>query len=146
MRVFGISASILCAAVILSGCVEHEPTPMPMAQDAEAKGTKVAGMIDGFTPIATRAELLAVLDGKQFVRDDAWWRMTKEGRLYGQFGDAVVEGTWDWEDGAYCREFSVDSKPRPRGECQNILVKGNQLMFIKERGAGAKSVETLKPI
>ena len=55
----------------------------------------------------------------------------------------LVEGTWSWEDGFFCREGTAGGKPMKR-DCQKVEVKGKKLRLTRDNGQGKKVVYKLK--
>ena len=120
-------------------------------------GTIVAGCVAGEIPVETpeievsqsdfirvseRSQFIDIVDGKKFRNGSNWWALTSDGRMVGNIKAGKIDGTWDWNNGAWCREFTAGTKVKER-ECQHIFVKGREVKFVKDRGAGEESVQRL---
>lgn len=93
-----------------------------------------------FVRITDRAQFVALLDGKTFRADQSWWEVTADGGMRGATKAGKLVGSWEWDDGAWCREYTAGEKTKPL-ECQYVYVSGDLFKFVKDRGAGEESIQ-----
>ena len=128
------SIALIATAFGITACMQDAPPASTQ--------TQTAVQANGFTPITERAEFVSLIEGKKFRGDGNWWTISGDGQMFGNFKKGRLEGTWEWRDGAWCRTYELAGKTKEEN-CQNIAVKGKQVMFIKDRAEGAQSIETL---
>jgi len=109
MKYVGLPALVF-AAIAISGCaIDDQPAT------------------DNFERISTEAEFLdvmtrgAVLGGGGVVTlSENRWTVVRDDSV-------IAEGTWEWEDGRWCRSGSMSSGTALPRECQMYEISGNQL-------------------
>jgi hypothetical protein len=101
----------------------------------ESADMQTAGA-DGFTRVAEEAQFREAIVGREiaFGEDrgrydqDGTWVMTREGQ-------PLASGTWEWEDGRWCREGTSRAGPVAR-DCQIIELSSDGLRFTRSDGSG----------
>ncbi len=65
------------------------------------------------------------------------------GTIQGRAVGYDVQGTWDWQDGYFCREMDWGGTEIPYN-CQLVEVRGSQMRFTTDRGAGDDATFNLR--
>lgn len=92
---------------------------------------------DSFTRVETREAFLAALGEKTLhfgmfgIRLD----VRADGTIKGSAMGWDVTGTWNWQDGYFCREMDWSGTPVPFN-CQLVEQNGDELRFTVDKGAG----------
>ena len=69
--------------------------------------------------------------------------MTEDGRIDGSAVGWDITGTWQWQDGYFCREMAWGGDPIPYN-CQLVEVEGDdRIRFTVDRGAGRSAAFSL---
>ena len=119
----------LIAALGLAACTpETNPTdPAPVAS---------------FRQLASVSDMEAIL-GKTMRIDSNMVGISSDGTFAGNFGGAVLEGTWEMQDGFWCRTLLDYSGPAPTTDCQLFELKGRKLRGTRDRGNGSQFTYTI---
>lgn len=68
-----------------------------------------------------------------------WFRLKSDGTMDGELRRGTVTGTWTFEDGFWCREFTAGGRASPP-DCQVVEIAPNQARFTRDRGNGEAGV------
>lgn len=99
-----------------------------------------------FSKVADRGTFLSLLEGRQ-LRLNTWdvtLNVAPNGQITGSMMGWDVTGSWQWQDGFFCREmdwsgYAIDYN------CQLVEVSDSQsLRFTVDQGAGTSAVFQLK--
>lgn len=110
---------------------------------ALALGTATPAL--AFDTITERGEFLSTIEGKQLrlglfgIRLD----VQSSGQIIGEARGYPVTGTWSWQDGFFCRQMDWGGTEIPYN-CQLVEVRGGQIRFTTDRGAGDDATFNLR--
>lgn len=92
---------------------------------------------EGFVPVKDRDRFLDLIEARE-LRHPFGIRLvvTPDGQITGSALGWPVSGTWNWQDGYFCREMNWSGTPIPFN-CQLVEANDrNRLRFTVDRGAG----------
>ncbi len=98
----------------------------PLAAFAEACTPSFAGA-------ASEQTTLSDVYGRNLTSDQGTVVINSDGTLTGQFGSNQLTGTWETEDGLFCREGTIGTRALER-ECQSVTMSGNSISFVSLDG------------
>jgi hypothetical protein len=58
-----------------------------------------------------------------------------DGSITGKAFGRTVTGSWDWQQGYFCRELMYGQEPLA-ANCQMVTIDGNRVKFTSDRGTG----------
>ena len=88
-----------------------------------------------FEAVTTRDAFVALVNGKRLTGDGVGLRVTPDGAISGRGFGFKVTGTWEWENGLFCRTLDSAIRSFPRN-CQTVAVQGDVVRFQADRGSG----------
>ena len=99
-----------------------------------------------FVPVAEKEAFLSLVEGRQLSH--ALWQIRLDVRPDGSIeGSALgwdVTGTWEWQDGYFCREMDWSGTIIPYN-CQLVEVKGDRTVrFTVDKGEGDSAAFRLR--
>jgi len=99
-----------------------------------------------FTVISDRATFLDLVQGKELRI--ALYGLTlyvaPDGKITGSAMGWDITGTWDWQDGFFCREMNWSGRAVPL-DCQLVETRnGDTVRFTAERGDGDREAFRLR--
>lgn len=115
-------ATAAVATVTLAGCMETSS----MATDASAPTA---------TTIQTEAEFRTAIVGKTLTFNGNSFSVNADGTLSGPWDGSGITGTWNWDNGAMCREARIGTRQLDP-DCQTFAVEGSTATVTRDRGAG----------
>lgn len=100
---------------------------------------------DGYVPVRDRTEFMRLVEGRQLriALYGLGLNVLPNGRIEGEAMGWSITGTWKWQDGYFCREMDWSGKAIPFN-CQLVEVRGDQLRFTVDRGAGQSAAFRLR--
>lgn len=90
-------------------------------------------------PIVEEADFLAQVAGNEMALEGSPQNtvtINADGTLTGFFGGADLAGTWEWRDGAWCRELSAGPRGPAPEDCQVWVARDGAFDVTRDRGAG----------
>lgn len=108
--------------------------------------TPLPALADGFAPIKDEDTFLSLVKDKELriFLYGLTLRVLEEGTIEGSAVGSPITGTWDWQDGYFCREMAWGDDPIPYN-CQLVEVEGDDLMrFTVDQGAGDSATFRLR--
>jgi len=97
---------------------------------------------DTFVPVKEEGTFRALIDGK-LLRNYLYGvrlNVLGTGEIKGEAWGYPITGTWNWQDGYFCREMAWGDRPIPYN-CQLVETReGERLRFTVDRGAGDSAV------
>lgn len=104
-----------------------------------------AGAAQAFERVSDLSTFNSLLAGKQLRLGiyGLTLNVTPNGQITGQAVGYGVTGSWDWQDGYFCRQMDWSGTEIPYN-CQLVEVRGSQIRFITDRGAGDNAVFNLR--
>ncbi len=85
--------------------------------------------------VAERQAFLDAVAGRDLSRLGITVQVQPDGRITGSAFGAPVTGSWEWQDGFFCREMSWGPREWARN-CQAVYLGGDTVRFIADRGRG----------
>ncbi len=105
----------------------------------------VAAQAEDYLIIDDRAQFERLVQGKIltvktpfYVRNSIRLVVRPSGTIQGRALRSDVTGSWNWDQGFFCREIDWDGTEIPYN-CQQVLFNGTRLRFVSDRGTGAKA-------
>ena len=103
-------------------------------------------LAETYVPVAGKEEFLSLVNGRELSH--ALWQIRLDVRPDGSIeGSALgwaVTGTWDWQDGYFCREMDWSGTIIPYN-CQLVEVKGDGVVrFTVDKGEGDSAAFRLR--
>ncbi len=98
-----------------------------------------------FVPVTTREEFVALVEGRELRLGLFAIRLnvSGDGTIRGSAMGWDVTGTWDWQDGYFCREMDWSGAPIPFN-CQLVEAREGKVRFTLDRGAGDEATFNLR--
>ena len=91
-----------------------------------------------FIPITDRGNFIDLVNGKQLrlATYGITLNVLPDGRISGRGFGQDVTGSWNWQDGYFCREMLLGSRTIEYN-CQLVEARGaDRMRFTVDRGAG----------
>lgn len=110
------------AAAGLAGCMEQAAVP--------ATATSASSQI-----IASEAQFRSEIVGKTLSFEGNSFTFAADGTISGPWDGQGIRGTWNWDNGAVCREASIGPRVLDP-DCQTFSVDGTTATVTRNRGAG----------
>ena len=102
-------------------------------------------LAEGFAPVKDEETFVSLVNGKE-LRNFFYGvslTVTEDGRIDGSAVGWDITGTWQWQDGYFCREMAWGGDPIPYN-CQLVEVEGDdRIRFTVDRGAGRSAAFSL---
>lgn len=105
----------------------------------EEHATPEPGGDDVWTCILTRPDFEAFCADRIIRGDGTTVVLSRDGRLHGRVGEAVLEGRWHWENGLFCRTATFDGVALDLDR-EIIERQGNLMRYTRDAGRGPASV------
>ncbi len=93
---------------------------------------------EGFSRISDRNDFIETVSGKELRMGlfGISLKVEEDGEIRGSALGWSVTGTWEWQDGYFCREMDWSGYPIPKN-CQLVEARGGEeIRFTVDRGAG----------
>jgi hypothetical protein len=93
---------------------------------------------EGFARISDRSDFVNTVEGKELRLGmfGISLKVEEDGEIRGSALGWDVTGTWEWQDGYFCREMDWSGYPIPKN-CQLVETKdGEEIRFTVDRGTG----------
>lgn len=91
-----------------------------------------------YRPVTSKAEFLSLM-GQRNLSNRLYGinlKVSSDGQIVGTGAGWEVTGSWDWQDGYFCREMNWGGDPIPYN-CQLVEIRnGNEMRFTVDQGAG----------
>ena len=100
--------------------------------------TPLPAVAQEYQPITDQAAFLSLVDGRELRLGmfGIALRIAADGTIDGAAVGFGVTGTWDWQDGYFCRELDWSGTPIPFN-CQLVEARGQtEIRFTVDQGAG----------
>lgn len=98
----------------------------------------VPASAESFSRIADKSAFLQTVEGKELRLGmfGIALKVEEDGEIKGRALGWDVTGTWEWQDGYFCREMDWSGYPIPKN-CQLVEARGGEeIRFTVDRGAG----------
>lgn len=104
-----------------------------------------AGAAHAFERVSDLSTFNSLMAGKQLRLGiyGLTLNVTPDGRITGSAVGYGVTGSWSWQDGYFCRQMDWSGTEIPYN-CQLVEVRGSQVRFTTDRGAGDNAVFNLR--
>lgn len=98
-----------------------------------------------FAPVTSRDEFLSIIEGRELRLGLFSIRLNvkPDGTIEGSAMGWGVTGTWDWQDGYFCREMDWSGQTIPFN-CQLVEVREDRVRFTVDKGAGDEATFSLR--
>ena len=90
---------------------------------------------DGFRTVTDRESFLNLIQGRELTRLGIRLDVLSSGEIDGRAFGRTVSGKWQWNSGYFCRDLFFGSQDLGPN-CQLVLVNGNTVRFIADKGSG----------
>ncbi|MEZ5756454.1 MAG: dihydrodipicolinate reductase [Paracoccaceae bacterium] len=93
---------------------------------------------ESFSRISDKSAFLQTVEGKELRLGlfGIALKVEEDGEIKGRALGWDVTGTWEWQDGYFCREMDWSGYPIPKN-CQLVEAKGGEeIRFTVDKGAG----------
>jgi len=93
---------------------------------------------EGYSRISERDAFLQTVEGKELRLGlfGISLKVEEDGEIRGQAMGWDITGTWEWQDGYFCREMDWSGYPIPMN-CQLVEAReGEEIRFTVDRGTG----------
>ncbi|ESW61501.1 MAG: hypothetical protein Q27BPR15_06000 [Rhodobacter sp. CACIA14H1] len=93
---------------------------------------------ESFSRISDRSDFVQTVSGKELRLGlfGISLKVEEDGEIRGRALGWDVVGTWEWQDGYFCREMDWSGYPIPRN-CQLVEARGDsEIRFTVDKGAG----------
>jgi hypothetical protein len=90
---------------------------------------------EGYARVTDRGQFVSVVQGKTLKSLGVSLVVTPSGEIGGRAFGRDVTGAWTWDGGFFCRTMQAGDRSFARN-CQQVLLDGDRLRFIADRGAG----------
>lgn len=88
-----------------------------------------------YQPITTKADFVALMNGKLLTRPLVKLQVTPDGRISGTGAAWEITGDWQWKSGYLCR--SIEWGGDDLGyNCQSVEADGSKVRITSDKGAG----------
>lgn len=91
-----------------------------------------------FARISDKSDFIETVSGKELRLGmfGIFLRVEEDGEIKGRALGWDVTGTWEWQDGYFCREMDWSGYPIPKN-CQLVEARnGQEIRFTVDKGAG----------
>ena len=88
-----------------------------------------------FVPVESQAEFVGLIEGRALTRFGISLSVRPDGAIEGSAFGMAVSGAWNWQGQYFCRDLRYGNTAL-EPNCQAVLVKGETLRFIADRGKG----------
>lgn len=102
-----------------------------------------AGAADTDHRVTDRSEFVSLVAGRQLTHLGVALTVGDNGRISGRAFGKAVTGSWNWQDGYFCRTMTWGDEVLPHN-CQTVRLEGSRLRFTSDQGAGDYARLTLK--
>ena len=85
--------------------------------------------------ISDRATFVATVQGRELSRLGISLRVSPNGSIAGRALGRDVTGTWEWQNGLFCRTLDAGDRQWERN-CQAVSVDGGSIRFQADEGQG----------
>ncbi|MGH1414246.1 MAG: hypothetical protein ACRBB0_12195 [Pelagimonas sp.] len=99
-------------------------------------------LAEGFTPISTIDSFQALAIGKTLYLGETTATVHTGGTMTVVFKGKEISGTWEWQDGYFCRVLASYST---KADCQLWEHDGHDFRITRDKGAGQAFVYTQEP-
>lgn len=101
--------------------------------------TAVESTTAGAQAIATAEQFNTLVVGQTLEFQGNTLAYNPDGTISGPWDGQGISGTWEFENGAVCREGRIGTSRDLERDCQIWSVNGAQATFTRDRGAGASA-------
>ncbi|MGV8950314.1 MAG: dihydrodipicolinate reductase [Cypionkella sp.] len=107
--------------------------------------TALPGQALAFEPIKDRDSFVDMVTGRQLQIGMYSLSLSigPEGTISGKALGSEVRGTWNWQDGYFCRDIFWSTFEIPHN-CQLVEAREGKMRFTSDKGAGMSAAFTLK--
>ncbi len=88
-----------------------------------------------FQKVNSRAEFVALVDGKTLSRPLVRLQVSSDGRISGRGATWDISGRWQWKGGYLCRSLEWGGDDLGYN-CQEVRVNGQRMRITSDRGTG----------
>lgn len=88
-----------------------------------------------FEAVTSRDAFVSLVSGKRLTGDGVSLQVLPDGAITGRGFGLRVSGTWQWQDGFFCRTLDTAIRDFPLN-CQRVSVQGSTVRFHADRGTG----------
>ncbi len=99
--------------------------------------TALPAWADGYERVAPREDFVSAVDGREMRIGllGITLNVRADGTISGNAMGWPVTGSWDWQDGFFCREMDWSGTPVPYN-CQLVERRGDDIRFTVDKGKG----------
>lgn len=100
--------------------------------------TALPAAAESFARISDRTDFIETVEGRELRLGlfGIALKVEADGEIRGNALGWDVTGTWEWQDGYFCREMDWSGYPIPKN-CQLVEARGDQeIRFTVDKGAG----------
>jgi hypothetical protein len=105
--------------------------------------TTTASAAQEFQAIRDQGRFVDIISGKSLTRFGIKLTVSDDGAIRGRAFGRDVTGNWQWSDGFFCRDLFHGSRDLGPN-CQQVLVSGDTIRFVSDRGEGIYADLTLE--
>ncbi len=128
-------ALLLIAAMgLLTACMS------PTSDDGSDMADKASMAADG--AVTTEAQFRETIVGRTLTFEGKSLVVNADGTISGPWDGQGITGTWNWSDGAMCRDGRIGSRVLAP-DCQVWELDGSSATVTRDRGNGASFVYTI---
>lgn len=88
-----------------------------------------------FAKVQNEAQFKQIVAGKTLTRPLVKLQVSPEGTISGKGLRWPVEGSWNWQNGYFCRDLYWGGSELGYN-CQEVRVRGGKIRFTSDRGKG----------
>jgi hypothetical protein len=98
-----------------------------------------------FVPVTSRDAFVSLVGGRELRLGLFSIRLNvnPDGTILGSAMGWEVTGTWDWQDGYFCREMDWSGEPIPFN-CQLVETREGKVRFTVDKGEGDEATFNLR--
>ena len=93
--------------------------------------------------LTTENEFRAAVAGMTIVWEHGSATIHEDGTVTGTVAGQELTGTWSWQGEFYCRSIKISNITVP-DDCQVLILSGDELIVIGDRGMGDSNVFQLE--
>ncbi|OWU86266.1 hypothetical protein ATO6_05375 [Oceanicola sp. 22II-s10i] len=116
---------------------------VPIAAMLAVLATAGPSLAEAERRIDKRSEFINIVEGRKLTYLGVSLRVFRDGRITGRAFGREVTGSWNWQDGFFCRTLNWGDKPFDRN-CQKVDAGDSGVRFTSDRGTGQTAKLSLR--